>query len=83
MANLQIKIDDELNANAKIVAANLGMDVHTAVRIFLTQMVRENALPFRPAVDPFFSPANIAHLEAAAQDMDNKRNIMVHDLIED
>lgn len=83
MANLQVKIDDQLNADAKAVAANMGMDVNTAVRIFLTQMVRENGLPFRPVADPFYSAKNMAHLEAAARDMDARRNIVIHDLIED
>lgn len=83
MANLQVKIDDKLNADAKAVAANIGMDVNTAVRIFLKQFVRENGLPFRPAADPFFSPENIAHLEAAARDMDAGRNIVAHDLAEE
>lgn len=67
MANLQVKIDDELNANAKAVAASLGMDVNTAVRIFLTQMVRENALPFRPSADPFYSPRNQAALKESME----------------
>lgn len=68
MANLQVKIDDQLNADAKAVAASLGMDVNTAVRIFLTQMVREKALPFRPSADPFYSARNqLALLESIAQ----------------
>lgn len=83
MANLQVKIDDKLNADAKVVAANIGMDVNTAVRIFLKQFVRENGLPFRPVADPFFSPENMAHLEAAARDMDAGRNIVAHDLTEE
>lgn len=62
MANLQIKIDDQLNEDAKAVAASLGMDVNTAIRIFLTQMVRENALPFRPAAELFYNAKNMAAL---------------------
>jgi addiction module antitoxin, RelB/DinJ family len=80
MVNLQVKIDDKLNTDAKAVAASIGMDVNTAVRIFLKQFVRENGLPFRPVGDPFFSPANMAHLEAAARDMDAGRNIVTQDL---
>ena len=80
MTNLQVKIDDKLNADAKAVAASIGMDVNTAVRIFLKQFVRENGLPFRPVADPFFSHENMAHLEAAARDMDAGRNIVAQDL---
>ena len=83
MASLQVKIDDKLNADAKVVAANIGMDVSTAVRVFLVQFVRENGLPFRPVADLFYSPENIAHLEAAMHDMKAGHNIVVNDLIED
>jgi antitoxin component of RelBE/YafQ-DinJ toxin-antitoxin module len=31
-------------------------------RLFLTQMVRENGLPFRPTADPFYSAKNQAEL---------------------
>ena len=50
MANIQIRLDDTLKAQAQQITANLGMDVATAVRIFLTQMVREKALPFTPSM---------------------------------
>lgn len=62
MANLQIRIDDDLKNKAHEVAGNMGIDLASAVRMFLTQMVRENALPFRPSADPFYSETNIARL---------------------
>ncbi len=58
MANVQIRVDDGLRAQAQAVAASMGMDLASAVRIFLTQMVRENGLPFRPNADPFYSAKN-------------------------
>jgi len=71
MANLQIRIDEDLRTQAQRVASALGMDLTTAVRIFLRQMVRENALPFRPELDLFYSDSNITALKksiAQAQD---------------
>lgn len=52
MANLQIRIDDALKTQAQAISNDLGMDVATAVRIFLVQMVRERALPFTPSLEP-------------------------------
>lgn len=69
MANLQIRVDDALKAQAHAVSADLGMDVATAVRIFLAQMVREKALPFTPSLDPFHSSQNQAHLVRLAHEM--------------
>ena len=83
MANLQIRIDDELKAQAQAVTADLGLDVATAVRIFLTQMVRDRALPFTPRLAPFYSPANQAHLARLARDMDAHTHCAYHSLIED
>ena len=46
MANLQIRLNDELKAQADNLFASLGFDTSTAVRIFLTAAVENNGLPF-------------------------------------
>lgn len=42
-----IKIDPELKQQAQKLFSELGMDMTTAVNIFLRQAVREQAIPFR------------------------------------
>ena len=63
MANVHVKVDDHLRDTAQAVAASMGLDLASAVRIFLTQMVRENGLPFKPTGDPFYSERNTAALD--------------------
>ncbi len=58
MTNIQIRIEDGLKEQAGAVAREMGIDLSAAIRLFLTQMVRENGLPFRPNADPFFSREN-------------------------
>ncbi len=82
MANVQVKVDDQLKMDAQLVASNIGLDLASAVRMFLKQMVRENGLPFRPGGDPFYSPQNMAHLRQAIQDYKEGKNFSYHDLIE-
>lgn len=41
-----ITIDVETKARAQELLADLGLDLSTAVNIFLRQMVYENAIPF-------------------------------------
>ena len=41
-----ITIDAETKAKAQAMLADLGLDLSTAVNIFLRQMIRENAIPF-------------------------------------
>ncbi len=52
MAIIQVRVDDELKDRATEVANELGLDLPTAIRLFLRQMVAERALPFRPKIDP-------------------------------
>jgi DNA-damage-inducible protein J len=83
MANLQVKIDDSLRDDAQRVANQIGLDVATAVRMFLVQMVKANGLPFHAVADPFYSVANQRYLERAAEAVKNGANIVHHDMIED
>ena len=69
MPNVQVRIDENLRAQAQAVAASMGIDLASAVRMFLTQMVRENRLPFQPTGDPFYSAKNQAALEKSIADL--------------
>lgn len=46
MARLNIRIDDELKDEASELFEELGVDMSTAVKIFLKQSVREQRVPF-------------------------------------
>lgn len=41
-----ISIDADTKSKAQELLADLGLDLSTAVNIFLRQLVRENAFPF-------------------------------------
>ncbi len=41
-----ISLDADTKAKAQTLLAEFGLDLSTAVNIFLSQMVRENAIPF-------------------------------------
>jgi len=45
-ANINIRVDNEVKNKAQDVFANLGMDMTTAVNIFLRQVIRKNGIPF-------------------------------------
>jgi DNA-damage-inducible protein J len=83
MADLQVKIDDSLRDDAQMVANQIGLDVATAVRMFLVQMVKTNGLPFQVVAEPFYSAANQRYLEHAAEAVKNSANIVHHDMIEE
>ena len=83
MANIQVKIDDSLRDAAQAVASQIGLDVATAVRMFLVQMVKTNGLPFQAVADPFYSVSNQRYLQRAVEDIKNGVNIVHHDMIEE
>ena len=43
---LQIRVDADLKAKAAAIYEELGIDLPTAVRIFLKRSIMENGLPF-------------------------------------
>ena len=69
MANIQVRVDDALRDEAVAVLNRLGMDMATAVRLLLNQIVVDNGYPFKPTSDPFYSSSNIRHLEKVLDDV--------------
>ena len=49
---LHIRVDDKLKADATEKLANVGLTVSDAVRILLTRVVKEGALPAGLTADP-------------------------------
>ena len=43
---LQIRVDEELKNNANMVLEDIGLDLSTAIRMFLNKTVTLNGLPF-------------------------------------
>jgi DNA-damage-inducible protein J len=47
---VQTRIDGEIKAEATAVLASIGLTISDAVRLLLTRIAREKALPFEPLV---------------------------------
>jgi len=75
MANIQVRVNDDLRIQAQAVASSMGLDLPSAVRLFLTQMVRENGLPFQPKADPFYSSSNLKQLSKSIEQMEKGETI--------
>ena len=55
--NLNIRVDEDIKKQADTLFAGLGMNMSTAVNIFLRQALRRGGVPF-DIVDPFYSEYN-------------------------
>lgn len=63
MGMIQLRVDDDLKQQATKVFEELGLDLSTAIRIFLKRSVMKNGLPFGMINDVVPPPATKA-LEA-------------------
>ena len=44
--NINIRTDSELKAKAQVILSDLGLDMSTAINVFLNQIVYQQAIPF-------------------------------------
>ena len=51
ITSLNIKIDRDLKAEADVLFKRMGMNLSTAVNVFVRQAVSEQAMPFRICLD--------------------------------
>ena len=51
MAIIQLRVDDELKEQASLIYGKLGLDLSTAIRMFLTRSVSTNGIPFPMILD--------------------------------
>jgi len=52
MTTINIRIDEDLKKKATKTFASLGLDMSSAVKLFLYQTIKENGLPFHPTNNP-------------------------------
>lgn len=79
--NLSIRVNRELKENAEMLFSELGMNITTALNVFLRQAVRQGSIPFEIKTDPFYSESNMAHLLRGIEALNNGKGVE-HELIE-
>ena len=70
MAQINIRIDDKLKEKAEKLFDELGLNMTTAINIFVRQSIRQGAIPFEitTQVDPFYSESNIRTLKESIKE---------------
>lgn len=75
-ANLQVKMDDEILSEARRITKDMGLDLPTAVRMFVSQLVRDRRMPFTPNVDDeIYSKENVESILKGIKDIKEGRGI--------
>lgn len=79
--NVTIRLDKEVKENAERMFSGLGMNLSTAINIYVRQALRQGKIPFE-IYDPFYSEKNQAELVRRMADVEAGKNLAVHESIE-
>jgi len=84
MAQVNIRIDDDLKVRADNIFNELGLNMTTAFNIFIRQTIRQGGIPFEITTrkDPFYNVENMKVLRKSIQEAEEGK-LTVHDLIEE
>ncbi|MCH4169627.1 MAG: type II toxin-antitoxin system RelB/DinJ family antitoxin [Lactobacillus sp.] len=80
--SLSVKISLEDKQRATAIFESLGLNLSTAINIFIKKSIAEGGFPF-DVKDPFYSEANQAELNRRFQKIDNDEGIHEHNLLDD
>jgi len=75
MTQVNFRIDDEVKANAEKALKAMGLNLSTAITIFLTKVGREQRIPFEINVDPFYSESNMQHLKESIKQLEEGKTV--------
>ena len=77
MAQVNIRIDDELKYRADSIFEELGLNMTTAFTMFIRQTIRQGGIPFEitTRTDPFFNPDNMKILRQSIKEAEEGKLI--------
>ena len=84
-ATVQVRIDEETRKQANALFERMGLDIPTAIRMFLKQSIESNGLPFQPMITRDingFSQYDAARMERAKKQLEAGGGT-IRELIED
>lgn len=63
MAQINLRVDDDVKKQAELVCSEIGISLSSAINIYLKKLGREYKIPFEVSADPFYSEKNVKYLE--------------------
>ena len=84
MAQVNIRIDDDLKTSADNLFEELGINMTTAFTMFIRQAIRQGGIPFEITTkkDPFFNPENLKLVRQSIKEAEEGK-LTAHELIEE
>jgi DNA-damage-inducible protein J len=69
--NINIQMDEDIKKEAELLFEKLGLNMSTAVNLFVHQCVRHGGIPFEITLqsDPFYNPTIMKRLQESINQM--------------
>jgi len=80
--NVNVRMDKDLKKQAEKLFSDLGMNMTTAINVFIRQSINHGGIPFEIRVDGFYNPYNQQILKESISQLNAKKG-KAHDLMED
>ena len=76
-AMVNFRVDSELKKSMEQVCKEMGLNMSTALTIFISRVVKDRKIPFEVTAepDPFYSEANMARLRRGIEALNNGEGI--------
>lgn len=83
MINVNIRVDEEVKKEAEGLFEEMGVNMSSAVNMFLRQVIRTRGIPFEVTAkkDDFYNPYNLKVLRESIAQLESGHGT-VHDIIE-
>lgn len=80
-STINIRVEEETKKQFENFCNETGLNVSTAINLFIKTVIRENEIPFKITADPFYSKSNMKYLEEVIKDIEEgKASIKEHEL---
>jgi DNA-damage-inducible protein J len=76
MSTITVRVDEPTKQTAALVLGDIGLDLSTAVRMFLRQVVLRGRMPVELMQDPFYAESNLAVLRQSIQQLDEGKVVI-------
>ncbi|MBI2638476.1 type II toxin-antitoxin system RelB/DinJ family antitoxin [Candidatus Peregrinibacteria bacterium] len=75
MSQIQIRIDEETKKSAKKVLEGMGIDMSTAVKVYLKQIIIHQGIPFKLVTENGLTPEEEKSILRASKEAATGKNV--------
>lgn len=69
-ATINFRIDSELKKQMEDICKRMGLNMTSALTVYVTKVVNEQRIPFEILADPFYSQENIKRLGKSIKELE-------------